>query len=153
MSNMLCLLKIVRLQLVHQRERESSIWFVVFFIMPQEEADFFKSRRIWVQFLFFLPSLSFHILLVLILCCMDTVLLAKSLQSCLTLCDPVDNSPPSSSVHGILQARILEWVVTPFSRGSSQPRDGTRVSCVSRTAGDSLPLSHQGCPYRYISIF
>ena len=46
-------------------------------------------------------------------------LCAKSLQLCLTLCDPVDCSPPSSSVHGILQARTLEWVAMPFSRGSS----------------------------------
>ena len=45
---------------------------------------------------------------------------AKSLQSCLTLWDPMDHSPPSSSVHGILQARILEWVVMPSSRGSSR---------------------------------
>ena len=43
-------------------------------------------------------------------------------QSCLTLCDPVDCSPPGSSVRGILQARILEWVAISFSRGSSQPR-------------------------------
>ena len=50
-------------------------------------------------------------------------------QSCLTLCDPVDGSPPGSSVHGILQARILEWVAISFSRGSSQPRDRTRVFC------------------------
>ena len=50
-------------------------------------------------------------------------------QSCLTLCDPVDCSLPGSSVHGILQARILEWVAIAFSRGSSQPRDRTRVSC------------------------
>ena len=55
---------------------------------------------------------------------------AKLLQSCLTLCDPVDSSPPDSSVHGILQARILEWVAISFSRGSSQPRDRTRVSCI-----------------------
>ena len=41
-------------------------------------------------------------------------------QSCLTLCDPMDCSPPGSCVHGILQARILEWVVIPFSRESSQ---------------------------------
>ena len=40
-------------------------------------------------------------------------------QSCLTLCDPMDGSPPGSSVHGTLQARILEWVATSFSRGSS----------------------------------
>ena len=50
---------------------------------------------------------------------------AKSLQSCLTLCDPMDSSPPGSSVHRILQARILEWVAISFSRGSSQPRDQT----------------------------
>ena len=46
----------------------------------------------------------------------------KSL-SCLTLCDPMDCSLPGSSVHGILQARILEWVAMPSSKGSSQPRD------------------------------
>ena len=50
-------------------------------------------------------------------------------KSCLTLCDPMDCGPPGSSVHGILQARILEWVAFPFSRGSSQPRDRTQVSC------------------------
>ena len=44
-------------------------------------------------------------------------------QSCLTLCDPMDCSPPGFSVHGILQARILEWVAISFSRGSSRPRD------------------------------
>ena len=47
----------------------------------------------------------------------------KSLPTCLTLCDPVDYSPPGSSVHGILQARILEWVAISFSRGYSQTRD------------------------------
>ena len=50
-------------------------------------------------------------------------------QSCLTLYDPMDCSPPVSSVHGILQARILEWVAILFSRGFSQPRDQTLVSC------------------------
>ena len=45
-----------------------------------------------------------------------------------TLCETVDCSLPGSSVHGILQARILEWVADPFSRGSSQPRDWTQVS-------------------------
>ena len=48
---------------------------------------------------------------------------------CLTLCDPVDCSPPGSSVHRILQARILEWVAIPFSRGSPWSRDWTHVSC------------------------
>ena len=51
-------------------------------------------------------------------------------QSCLTLCDPVDCSSSGSSVHGILQARILEWVAISFSRGSSQPGDGTHISCL-----------------------
>ena len=49
-------------------------------------------------------------------------------QSCLTLCNPVDCSLPGFSVHGILQARTLEWVAISFSRGSSPPRDQTRVS-------------------------
>ena len=52
-------------------------------------------------------------------------------QSCPTLCDPVDFSPPGSSVHGILQAQILEWAAIPFSRGASQPRDQIRVSCIT----------------------
>ena len=46
-------------------------------------------------------------------------------------CDPMDCSPPGSSVHGISQTRILQWVAIPFSRESSQPRDGTHISCVS----------------------
>ena len=50
---------------------------------------------------------------------------------CLTLCDPMVSSPPGSSVHGILQARILERVAIPFSRGSSQPRNQTQVSCIA----------------------
>ena len=52
-------------------------------------------------------------------------------QSCLTLCDPVDCSPPGSSVHGILQARTLECIAIFFSRGSSWPRDWTQVSCIA----------------------
>ena len=52
----------------------------------------------------------------------------KLLQLCLTLCDPMDYSLPGSSFHGILQARILEWVAISFSRGSSQSRDQTWVS-------------------------
>ena len=52
-------------------------------------------------------------------------------QQCLTLGDPMDCSLPGSSVHGILQARILKWVGIPFSRGSSQPRDQTQVSCIA----------------------
>ena len=58
---------------------------------------------------------------------------AKLLQLCLTLSDPVDHSLPGSSVHGIIPARILEWVAMPSFRGSSQPRDGTHISYVSCT--------------------
>ena len=53
---------------------------------------------------------------------------AKSLQACSALCDPVDGSLPGSSFHGILQARILERVAIPYSRGSSSPRDRTSLS-------------------------
>ena len=65
-------------------------------------------------------------------------------QFCPTLCSPRDYSPPGPCVHGILQARILEWVAMPSSRGSSPARDQTRISC---TEADFLPLSHQGSLY------
>ena len=55
------------------------------------------------------------------------ILCAKSLQSCPTLCDPMDCSPPGSSAHGILQARTLEWVARPSSRRSFQLRDQTHI--------------------------
>ena len=58
-----------------------------------------------------------------------------SLQSCLTLCNPIDYSPPGFSVHGILQAGILEWIAMPSSKGSSWPRDWTHESCISYIAG------------------
>ena len=53
-------------------------------------------------------------------------------QSCPALCDPMDRSPLGSSVQGILQARILEWVAISYSRASSQPRDQIRTSCIGR---------------------
>ena len=67
--------------------------------------------------------------------CPGACVLAKLLQSGPTLCDPMDYSLPGSSVHGILQARILKWVAILFSRGSSRPRDracGCYVSCIGR---------------------
>ena len=63
----------------------------------------------------------------------------KVAHSCLTLCDPMDYT-----VHGILQARILEWVAFPFSRGSSQSRDQTQVSPALQV--DSAPAESQGSP-------
>ena len=64
----------------------------------------------------------------------------KVTQSCPTLCNPMDYT---YRVHGIFQARILEWVTFPFSRGSSQPRDRAQVSHI---AADSLPAEPQGKP-------
>ena len=52
-------------------------------------------------------------------------------QLCLILCNTMDYSSPGSSVHGILQVRVLEWVAIPFSRGSSKPRYQTWVSCIA----------------------
>ena len=60
---------------------------------------------------------------------------AQLLQSCLTLCKLMDCSPPGSSVHGILQARILEWIAMPSSRGSSPTRDQTCISYSFYTTG------------------
>ena len=64
--------------------------------------------------------------------CKQAVSSCVCAQLCLTVCDPMDCSPPGSSVHGILQARILEWVVISSSRRSSWLRDKTRVSCIGK---------------------
>ena len=72
---------------------------------------------------------------------------AKPLWSCPTLCDPMDYSPPDSSVHGILQARTLEWVAIPSSRETSCPGDRTQVSCISCIGRQILYHSrHPGSP-------
>ena len=73
-------------------------------------------------------------------------------QSCLTLCDPMDWSPPGSSLHGISQARILEWVAIFSSRRSSQPRDRTSVSYISWIGRHALesPGLHIKYLMRYI---
>ena len=72
-------------------------------------------------------------------------------QSCLTLCNPMGCSPPVHSVHGISQARILEWVAISFSRRSSQPRDRTRVSCIIGRCF-ILPSEPPGKPSLYTSL-
>ena len=66
------------------------------------------------------------------LCCLINVWVCLVIKWCPTLCDPIDCSPPGSSVHRIFQERILEWVSISSSRGSSWPRDQTCVSCISR---------------------
>ena len=70
----------------------------------------------------------------------------KSLQLCPTLCSPMDWSLPGSSIHGIFQTRILEWVAVPTSRGSSQPRDQTCTFCVSCIAGGFFIAESLGKP-------
>ena len=72
-------------------------------------------------------------------------------QSCPTLCDPMDCSLPGSSVHGIFQAIVLEWIAISFSRGSSQPRDRTQVShiagrCFTIWAIREAPNRYKGPP-------
>ena len=71
----------------------------------------------------------------------------KVAQSSLTLCDPMDYT-----IHGILQARILQWVVFPFSRGSSQPRDWTQMSCIIGGFFISW-ATREAHIYIYISIY
>ena len=76
------------------------------------------------------------------------------------LCDPVDRSPPGSSVRGVFQPRILEWVAISFSRGSPPPRDGTWVSCVSwigrflttEPPGEPRPISQWPLIY-YLAVW
>ena len=75
-----------------------------------------------------------------------------SLFSCVQLCDPMDYSPPDSSVHGIFQARILEWVAMPSSRGAHRPRDRTHISCISCIAGGLFTYEATGKPREGLMI-
>ena len=76
---------------------------------------------------------------------------AKLLQSCLTFCDLMDCGPPGSSVHGILQARIMEWLAVPSSRVPSRPWDQTRILGLLHWQAGSLPLAPPGVvPNNYI---
>ena len=77
---------------------------------------------------------------------------APSLQSCPYLFNPTDCSPPGSSVHGVLQAKILEWVTILFSRGSSQPRDRIHFSCLLNWQAHFLPLMPPGKPEAGIQL-
>ena len=87
-------------------------------------------------------SLPLHFLSVILEC---SAVHANSLQSCPTLCDPMDCSLPISSVHGILRARILKWVAVPSSRGSSQPGDPAHISYISALAGGFFTSSTTCC--------
>ena len=97
----------------------------------------FKLYNLFLQV--FLPLKSLQNIFCIFLCCkiypcclfILYIVVAKSLQLCPTLQNPMDCNLPGSSVHEILQAKILEWVAIPFSRGSSQPRDGNWVSFIA----------------------
>ena len=94
--------------------------------------------------LFFVNCLELRIVFTFLVGCKkeednrDYIWLANSFQSCPTLCDCTDYRPPGSSVHGILQARILVWIAMPSSRGSFQPKDQTCISYVSCIGRRSL---------------
>ena len=97
-----------------------------------------ERRKIYIYIYIYIYIVSPNCSPQMLLCVYFLCLHAKWLQSCLTLCNPVDCCPPGFSVHGILQARILEWVAVPSSRGSSQPRDRTCVSYISCTGRQVL---------------
>ena len=78
----------------------------------------------------------------------DSLCACLLVQSCPTLCNPMDCSLSGSSVHGIFQARILEYVAIPFSKRSSQPRDRSWVSMSPALQADSLLLTHWESPHR-----
>ena len=90
--------------------------------------NLFKKNKLWFVFIFSIMKIGKTLLIPHVTLCA-----VLSHFSRVWLCDPMDCSLPGSSVHGILQARILEWVAISFSRGPSRPRDWTRVSYVSCT--------------------
>ena len=95
-----------------------------------------------------IPSLEIQCMCVCVSVCVRVCACVKSLQLSLTFCDPLDYSPPVSSVHGIFQARIPEWVAISSSRGSSQPKDQTHVSYVSCIGRQLLYYYHHlGSPH------
>ena len=73
-------------------------------------------------------------------------------KSCPTLCDPMDGSPPGSSAHGILHARILEWIAISLSMGPSQPRDQTQVSWIAGRYF-TVWIPRESIPYVLASAF
>ena len=110
-------LKYVTNELVYETEIQKIIWFSsIYFYWSKADLQYCVNFYCTVEWL----SYTF--------CCCCCWLVT---QSCPILCSPTDCNPPGSSVHGILQARILEWVTIPFSRGSSRPRNQTQVSCIT----------------------
>ena len=123
---------------------------------------FIESHRFGVVFSFSFVSMHIFTFLFLLwsvgyleVCCLASIKWSEVAWSCLTLCDPMGCSLPHS-VHGIFQARVLEWVAISFSRGSSQPRDQTQVSCiVSRhfTVSATREVQSESCLVVYGSLW
>ena len=102
------------------------LWnFTFIFYTPSPWPSFLK-----VSFICVVQILSYQIHIYMFVC--------VCAQSCLTLCDSMNCSLPGSTVHGVFQAKILEWAANSYSRGSSQPKDWTHVSCVSCTGRQTL---------------
>ena len=115
--------KFLSLMIVSNQIFLSSLFNVLIFSSFFLKKYYTKSKRIWQ---FFLKNYIFKIFSQFLF------LHTQSFQSCPTLCDPMDCGPLGSSVHGISQARILEWVAVPSSRESFWPRDRTCISCIGR---------------------
>ena len=103
-------------------------------LTSEEELQSLEIEAGWERGWFGEPRLSGQVKIIfeIIEGCFETLKVLVT-QSYLTLCDPMDCSPPGFSVLGILQTRILEWVAIRFSRRSSPPRDQTQVSCLAGT--------------------
>ena len=100
---------------------------VMFFFFPNPDGGCFPLSSWTMHFYFVCHSVwIIYLTMWVCVCCVCSVT-----RSCLTVCDPMDCSPLGSSVHGIFQARILEWVAISSSRGSSKPRVQTWVYCIS----------------------
>ena len=105
-----------------------------------------QTQYVWSSCFYFLKHSSLRQPLAKVPCVCVCVCVRLVVQSCPTLCNPKNRSPPGSSVHEISKARILEWVAISSSSESSWPRDHPCVSCVSCSAADWLPLCHLGSP-------
>ena len=103
-----------------------------------------KTNSIWRQYILFNKNMANTVEDTESKCREGTLLnfLSSCAQSSVILCNPMDCSPPCSSAHGTIQARILEWVAISYSRGSSWPKDWTCLSCVSYTGRHILYHSH-----------
>ena len=127
--------------LQHHSSKASILWRSAFFIFQLSHPYTTTGKTIaltrWT-FVSKVMSLLFNVLSRLVITFLPRS--SEVAQSCPTLCDPMDCSLPGSSVHGIFQAIVLEWIAISFSRGSSQPRDRTRVSrIVDRRFTSELP--------------